>query len=125
MPLLAFRKCKMTTAARKREPEIRPTDHHNASRCIRAIFRAAASFSAIRLLYGHVIDFLLFDLHIPFAHPWPAFNVADSCITIRGGLFHHSLVLPKERGSAAAVAKERAISAFSRCHHRENEAGGM
>lgn len=35
-----------------------------------------------RLLYGHVIDFLLFDLHIPGAHPWPAFNVADSCICI-------------------------------------------
>lgn len=35
-----------------------------------------------RLLYGHVIDFLLFDLHIPLAHPWPAFNVADSCICV-------------------------------------------
>src|ERR1044071_3223014 len=35
-----------------------------------------------RLLYGHVIDFLLFDLHIPYAHPWPAFNVADSCISV-------------------------------------------
>jgi signal peptidase II len=35
-----------------------------------------------RLLYGHVIDFLLFDLHFPYAHPWPAFNVADSCICI-------------------------------------------
>src|SRR5437763_145633 len=35
-----------------------------------------------RLLYGHVIDFLLFDLHLPFAHPWPAFNVADSCICV-------------------------------------------
>jgi signal peptidase II len=35
-----------------------------------------------RLLYGHVIDFLLFDLHIPYAHPWPDFNVADSCISI-------------------------------------------
>jgi signal peptidase II len=35
-----------------------------------------------RLLYGHVIDFLLFDFHLPFAHPWPAFNVADSCICI-------------------------------------------
>ena len=35
-----------------------------------------------RLLYGHVIDFLLFYLHIPYAHPWPAFNVADSCISI-------------------------------------------
>lgn len=35
-----------------------------------------------RLLHGHVIDFLLFDLHVPFAHPWPAFNVADACICI-------------------------------------------
>jgi signal peptidase II len=45
-----------------------------------------------RLLYGHVIDFLLFDLHIPYAHPWPAFNVADSCISIAVILFIiHSL----------------------------------
>jgi signal peptidase II len=40
-----------------------------------------------RLLYGHVIDFLLFDLHVPLAHPWPAFNVADSCICIAVALF--------------------------------------
>jgi signal peptidase II len=35
-----------------------------------------------RFMHGHVIDFLLFDLHVPIAHPWPAFNVADSCICI-------------------------------------------
>jgi signal peptidase II len=35
-----------------------------------------------RLLHGHVIDFILFNLHIPLASPWPAFNVADSCICI-------------------------------------------
>jgi signal peptidase II len=35
-----------------------------------------------RLTHAHVIDFLLFDLHLPFAHPFPAFNVADSCICI-------------------------------------------
>ena len=35
-----------------------------------------------RLSYGHVVDFLLFDLHVPLAHPWPAFNIADSCICI-------------------------------------------
>jgi signal peptidase II len=40
-----------------------------------------------RLLYGHVIDFLLFDLHVPYAHPWPAFNVADSCISIAVAFF--------------------------------------
>ena len=52
-----------------------------------------------RLLYGHVIDFLLFDLHIPYAHPWPAFNVADSCISIAVSLFViHSFW--KEKGAA-------------------------
>ena len=35
-----------------------------------------------RLLHGHVVDFFLFNLHLPFASPWPAFNVADSCICI-------------------------------------------
>jgi signal peptidase II len=40
-----------------------------------------------RLLYGHVIDFLLFDLHLPYAHPWPAFNVADSCICVAVACF--------------------------------------
>src|SRR5438045_7996433 len=35
-----------------------------------------------RLLYGHVIDFLLFNLHIRYAAPWPAFNAADSCISV-------------------------------------------
>jgi len=56
-----------------------------------------------RLLYGHVIDFLLFDLHMPYAHPWPAFNVADSCISIAVVLFIiHSFWqgkgAPKSRG---------------------------
>src|ERR1043166_9417029 len=40
-----------------------------------------------RLVYGHVIDFLLFNLHIRYANPWPAFNVADSCISIAVALF--------------------------------------
>src|ERR1700736_1703188 len=43
-----------------------------------------------RLLYGHVIDFLLFDFgrNMPsFLHPWPAFNVADSCICVAVVLF--------------------------------------
>lgn len=37
-----------------------------------------------RLLYGHVIDFL--DFHIGTLH-WPAFNVADSAITVGAALF--------------------------------------
>ena len=49
-----------------------------------------------RLLYGHVIDFLLFNLHIRYADPWPAFNVADSCISIAVVLFIiHSFLNPK------------------------------
>ena len=56
-----------------------------------------------RLLYGHVIDFLLFDLHIPYAHPWPAFNVADSCISIAVVLFIiHSFRKEKPRVEQSA-----------------------
>jgi signal peptidase II len=40
-----------------------------------------------RLIHGHVVDFLLFDLHVRFADPWPAFNVADSCICTATGFF--------------------------------------
>jgi signal peptidase II len=35
-----------------------------------------------RVRHHHVVDFLLFDLHVRFANPWPAFNVADSCICV-------------------------------------------
>src|SRR6476646_6646761 len=54
-----------------------------------------------RLVHGHVIDFALFDLHVPLAHPWPAFNVADSCICIAVVCFIiHSL---RKRKEAEAV----------------------
>ena len=55
-----------------------------------------------RLLYGYVIDFLLFDLHIPFAHPWPAFNVADSAIVVGALLLLSEIFL--------APQEEKAIS---------------
>src|SRR5213595_4224684 len=52
-----------------------------------------------RLLYGHVIDFLLFNLHVRYADPWPAFNVAYSCISIAVVLFIiHSFW--REKGAA-------------------------
>ena len=51
-----------------------------------------------RLLHGHVIDFLLFNLHLPHANPWPAFNVADSCICVAVVFFIiHSFRSPKEQ----------------------------
>ena len=40
-----------------------------------------------RLRFHHVVDFLLFDLHVRFANPWPAFNVADSCIFVATACF--------------------------------------
>jgi signal peptidase II len=54
-----------------------------------------------RLTYGHVIDFLLFDLHVPLAHPWPAFNVADSCICIAVFCFIISSLRDKRQPAAA------------------------
>ena len=52
-----------------------------------------------RLLYRHVIDFLLFDLHVRYADPWPAFNVADSSISIAVVLFIiHSFHKQKRTG---------------------------
>jgi signal peptidase II len=57
-----------------------------------------------RLLHGHVIDFLLFDLHVPFAHPWPAFNVADACICIAVVFFIiHSFRQSKTAPTANAI----------------------
>lgn len=57
-----------------------------------------------RLAHGHVIDFLLFDLHLPFAHPWPAFNVADSCICIAVLVFIiHSIRQEKARAEPPSV----------------------
>jgi signal peptidase II len=45
-----------------------------------------------RILHRFVVDFLLFDLHVPFANPWPAFNIADSCICVAAAIFVvHSL----------------------------------
>lgn len=55
-----------------------------------------------RLLHGHVVDFLLFDLHVWPAHPWPAFNVADACICVAVFFFIiYSLRLKPEKAILA------------------------
>ena len=59
-----------------------------------------------RLLHGHVIDFLLFNLHIPRADPWPAFNVADSCICIAVVCFIIHSFWEKKRPADAPPAAE-------------------
>jgi len=50
-----------------------------------------------RLMYGHVVDFV--DLHALGWH-WPAFNVADSGITVGAGLVILEGFLYRDRGSA-------------------------
>ena len=56
-----------------------------------------------RLCHGSVVDFLLFNLHLPYANPWPAFNVADACICVAVGLFLiQSFREPAETGEAKA-----------------------
>lgn len=55
-----------------------------------------------RLLHGHVVDFLLFNLHVRYADPWPAFNVADSCICVATGLFILAAFLDRKPEEAVA-----------------------
>ncbi|EDY21551.1 lipoprotein signal peptidase [Chthoniobacter flavus Ellin428] len=57
-----------------------------------------------RIVHGHVVDFLLFNLHVRYADPWPAFNVADSCICIATGLFIISAMF--DRKPEAATPQE-------------------
>lgn len=47
-----------------------------------------------RILHGYVIDFL--DFYIGAYH-WPAFNVADSCISIGGTIIFLYLMLDKKK----------------------------
>jgi signal peptidase II len=52
-----------------------------------------------RLLHGYVVDFLLFDFGFwPFA-PWPAFNVADSCICVSVGLLMFATIQEGRRAA--------------------------
>ncbi len=55
-----------------------------------------------RLVHHHVVDFLLFDLHVRYANPWPAFNVADSCICIATGLFILGALMEYRKAPAKA-----------------------
>lgn len=55
-----------------------------------------------RIVHGHVVDFLLFNLHVPFADPWPAFNVADSAICTAVGLFIIASFRPEPKAAVAS-----------------------
>jgi signal peptidase II len=57
-----------------------------------------------RLLHGYVVDFLLFDFGLPPFNPWPAFNVADSCICVAVVLL---LIVSFREGRQAKVSSQR------------------
>ncbi len=58
-----------------------------------------------RFIHGYVVDFLLFDLHVPFANPWPAFNVADSCIFVAAALFVFAAILDSRKPRVERLEK--------------------
>ncbi len=63
---------------------------------IALVFGGAVGNLIDRLRYGEVVDFL--DVYVGSWH-WPAFNVADSAITVGVGLFAlHALLSPRKGG---------------------------
>ena len=60
-----------------------------------AIITGGAIGNAIdRLRFGRVVDFI--DFHIGTWH-WPAFNIADTAITIGAGLWAYSILFGQEK----------------------------
>ena len=59
-----------------------------------------------RIIHGYVVDFILVNLHVRFADPWPAFNVADACIFIAAALFIIAGIRDSRKQKAAAAAGE-------------------
>ncbi len=51
-----------------------------------------------RLRYGYVVDFLKFDFGFPPFHPWPSFNVADSCVVVGAIMLAVSSFIEKPAG---------------------------
>lgn len=68
-----------------------PPDHKVTAAGLSLILGGAIGNVWDRILYGHVVDFV--DLHVGGWH-WPAFNIADSAITIGAVL----LILDMLRG---------------------------
>ncbi len=67
-------------------------DYHFLSFGLALIFGGAVGNLIDRFRYGMVVDFL--DFHIGSAH-WPAFNVADSGITIGMGILIYHILFKK------------------------------
>jgi signal peptidase II len=69
-----------------------PAQHWPLTVGFSLIFSGAAGNLIDRVLYGQVVDFI--DIYIGSYH-WPAFNVADSAISIGMVIFAYYLVVKK------------------------------
>jgi signal peptidase II len=69
-----------------------PRSHPYLSAALAMIFGGAVGNLIDRLRFGEVVDFL--DVHLGAYH-WPAFNVADSAITVGIAIFILHVVLGK------------------------------
>jgi signal peptidase II len=82
---------------------IRGAFQHTATRLAVCLLSAGVLGNLTdRIRLHHVVDFLLFYLHVPFANPWPAFNVADSCICIAAGILVVSAWFEERKPQTAA-----------------------
>ena len=78
---------------------IRGAFQHTATRIAICLLSAGVLGNLTdRIRHHHVVDFLLLNLHVPFADPWPAFNVADSCICVAAGILVLSAWLEERKG---------------------------
>lgn len=77
------------------------TDEHPLSLAL--ILGGAVGNLADRLMYGHVRDFL--DFHVGGWH-WPAFNVADSALTVGLALLLIYSLLPGRFGKAGGQSTD-------------------
>jgi signal peptidase II len=69
-----------------------PTEHSWLTAAFALIFGGAIGNLIDRIRFGMVIDFL--DFYVGNLH-WPAFNIADSAISIGIGIFLYHLIFKK------------------------------
>jgi signal peptidase II len=69
-----------------------PDSHPFLATGFALIFGGAIGNMVDRFRYGHVVDFL--DFYVGHAH-WPAFNVADSAVTVGIIIFAYHLLFKK------------------------------
>jgi signal peptidase II len=78
---------------------IRGAFQHDATRLAVCLLSAGVLGNVTdRIRHHYVVDFLLFNLHVPYANPWPAFNVADSCICIAAAVLVISSWFEERKG---------------------------